>query len=69
MAQYVFTMTSRMIAIAVSCLLLLFILLFLMGVEIGKQMGQQPSASVAPQVSSRTAVPALATGSAPSPVP
>ena len=37
MTQYVFTMTSRMVAIAASCVVLLCILLFLMGVEIGKQ--------------------------------
>ncbi len=37
MNQYVFTMTSRMVAIAATCVVLLCILLFLMGIEIGKQ--------------------------------
>ena len=36
MSQFVFTMTSRMVAIAVTCLVLLCILLFLLGVQIGK---------------------------------
>ena len=36
MSQFVFTMTSRMVAIAVTCLVLLCILLFLLGMQIGK---------------------------------
>lgn len=36
MTQYVFTLSSRMVAIASTCVVLLGILLFLLGVEIGK---------------------------------
>lgn len=36
MSQFVLTMTSRMVAITVTCLVLLCILLFLLGVQIGK---------------------------------
>lgn len=36
MTQYVFTLTSRMVAIFSACVVFLGILLFLLGVEIGK---------------------------------
>lgn len=36
MTQYVFTLTSRMVAIACACIVALGLLLFLLGVEIGK---------------------------------
>jgi hypothetical protein len=36
--QYTFSMTPRMITLALVCLLLLFVLLFLAGVEIGQKM-------------------------------
>lgn len=44
--QYVFTMTSRMLAVACACALALCILLFLLGVEIGKTMTGVPLAPV-----------------------
>jgi Kef-type K+ transport system membrane component KefB len=56
--QYVFSMTSRMVTIAVSCALALCLLLFLLGMEIGARMSRSPAqdaaaiasvASVAPQ--------------------
>jgi len=43
MSQYVFTMSSRMVAITVTCLVLLCVLLFLMGVEIGKLLAPTPA--------------------------
>lgn len=43
--QYVFSMTSRMVTIAVSCALLLCLLLFLLGVEIGARMNRAPAQS------------------------
>lgn len=51
MSQYVFTMSSRMVAITATCLVLLCVLLFLMGVEIGKLVAPAPQpvpAAVAP---------------------
>lgn len=49
MSQYVFTMSSRMVAITVTCLVLLCALLFLMGIEIGKLIAPTPvAAAVAP---------------------
>ncbi|RSZ36012.1 MULTISPECIES: hypothetical protein [unclassified Variovorax] len=42
MSQYVFTMSSRMVAITAACLVLLCVLLFLMGVEIGKLLAPAP---------------------------
>lgn len=47
MSQYVFTMSSRMVAITVTCLVLLCALLFLMGVEIGKLLAPAPVAAAA----------------------
>ncbi|HEX7866494.1 MAG TPA: hypothetical protein VF555_16175 [Variovorax sp.] len=70
MSQYVFTMSSRMVAITAACLVLLCVLLFLMGVEIGKLLVPTPvpaptsaPAAVAPQQpqpSSPSAAPAPA---------
>jgi hypothetical protein len=47
--QYVFTMTSRMVTIAVASAILLCVLLFLLGVEIGARMIHAPAAAT-PQV-------------------
>jgi len=47
---YVFSMTSRMVTIAVSCALLLCVLLFLLGFEIGARF-VAPEAPVASAVS------------------
>ncbi|MFL9669904.1 hypothetical protein WIX39_023385 [Variovorax sp. AB1(2024)] len=43
MSQYVFTMSSRMVAITAVCLVLLCVLLFLMGIEIGKLLAPTPA--------------------------
>lgn len=43
MSQYVFTMSSRMVAITAACLVLLCVLLFLMGIEIGKLLAPAPT--------------------------
>lgn len=43
--QYVFSMTSRMVTIAVGCALLLCLLLFLLGMEIGARMNGAPAQS------------------------
>ncbi|RTD85943.1 hypothetical protein EJO68_28980 [Variovorax atrisoli] len=43
MSQYVFTMSSRMVAITAACLVLLCVLLFLMGIEIGKLLAPAPA--------------------------
>jgi len=56
MSQYVFTMSSRMVAITAVCLVLLCVLLFLMGIEIGKLLAPTPA-------------PAAAAVAAPSPMP
>lgn len=56
MSQYVFTMSSRMVAITAVCLVLLCVLLFLMGIEIGKLLAPAPA-------------PAAAAVAAPSPMP
>ncbi|MGF6742808.1 hypothetical protein [Paraburkholderia atlantica] len=48
--QYVFSMTSRMVTIAVGCALLLCVLLFLLGMEIGARMSRPPAQSAAPVV-------------------
>lgn len=45
MSQYVFTMSSRMVAITAVCLVLLCVLLFLMGIEIGKLLAPTPAAA------------------------
>ena len=52
MSQFVLTMTSRMVAITVTCLVLLCILLFLLGVQIGKMLD--------PPAKSLSGVPAVA---------
>ena len=59
MSQYVFTMSSRMVAITVTCLVLLCVLLFLMGVEIGKLLAPAPLQSPSP-APAPTAAPAPA---------
>ncbi|AUT73438.1 MULTISPECIES: hypothetical protein [Paraburkholderia] len=40
--QYVFSMTSRMVTIAITCAVLLCVLLFLLGMEIGARMNHSP---------------------------
>ncbi|WP_295983863.1 hypothetical protein [uncultured Variovorax sp.] len=69
MSQYVFTMSSRMVAITVACMVLLCVLLFLMGIEIGKLVAPSPlpaPAAVAPgQQQSPSAAPAPAQAPAP----
>ncbi|MBB4220459.1 hypothetical protein [Variovorax guangxiensis] len=69
MSQYVFTMSSRMVAITAACLVLLCVLLFLMGIEIGKLLAPAPlpmPAAVAPaQQQPPSAAPAPAQAPAP----
>ncbi|QNK68941.1 hypothetical protein H7F35_04230 [Variovorax sp. PAMC26660] len=73
MSQYVFTMSSRMVAITVTCLVLLCALLFLMGIEIGKLLAPAPvpaAAVVAPApLQSPSSSPAPAPAVAPAPAP
>jgi hypothetical protein len=64
MSQYVFTMSSRMVAITAVCLVLLCVLLFLMGIEIGKLLAPTPA-----PVATAVAVPAPMPSSSPSPAP
>ncbi|MFM0339042.1 hypothetical protein [Paraburkholderia fungorum] len=54
--QYVFSMTSRMVTIALGCALLLCVLLFALGVEIGARF-------VAPPAMAAPAAPAAAVAS------
>lgn len=51
-------MTSRMVAIAASCVVLLCILLFLMGVEIGKQWGINATTPPSPAAAAPSVTPA-----------
>lgn len=64
MSQYVFTMSSRMVAITAVCLVLLCVLLFLMGIEIGKLLAPTPAPAAAAVVA-----PAPQLSSSPSPAP
>lgn len=64
MSQYVFTMSSRMVAITAVCLVLLCVLLFLMGIEIGKLLAPAPAAAAA-----AVAAPAPMPSSSPLPTP
>jgi hypothetical protein len=75
--QYVFSMTSRMVTIALACALLLCVLLFLLGFEIGARfvgpssatpalavpsvMGVAPSATTAPAAPAAPIAPAVTT--------
>lgn len=68
MSQFVFTMTSRMVAIAATCAVLLCILLFLLGVQIGKLMIVPTVPTVPLAGASALATPAAATPSAPDPM-
>ena len=63
MSQYVFTMSSRMVAITAVCLVLLCVLLFLMGIEIGKLLAPTPAPAAA------VAAPAPMPSSSPLPSP
>ncbi|NVM88651.1 hypothetical protein [Variovorax sp. SG517] len=65
MSQYVFTMSSRMVAITAACLVLLCVLLFLMGVEIGKLMAPAPAPVPAAAAPSQPPPPAAAPATAP----
>jgi len=67
MSQYVFTMSSRMVAITAACLVLLCVLLFLMGVEIGKLMAPAPAPVPAAAAPSQPPPPAAAPATAPAP--
>lgn len=62
MAQYVFTLTSRMVAITATCVVLLCLLLFLLGMQIGKLMA---TPTIAPDAQARP--PAAAASAAPAP--
>ncbi|AVQ84344.1 hypothetical protein A3K87_28950 [Variovorax paradoxus] len=64
MSQYVFTMSSRMVAITAVCLVLLCVLLFLMGIEIGKLLAPTPAPAAA-----AVAAPAPMPSSSPLPSP
>ncbi|WP_295853105.1 hypothetical protein [uncultured Xylophilus sp.] len=66
--QYVFTMTSRMVAIAGACAVLLCILLFLLGVEIGKTVAA-PSLPAGLGVPSVPSIPSLPGAAAPAAAP
>lgn len=65
MSQYVFTMSSRMVAITAVCLVLLCVLLFLMGIEIGKLLAPTPAPAAAVAAPS----PMPSSSPLPSPVP
>ncbi|CAG4890046.1 hypothetical protein [Paraburkholderia saeva] len=59
--QYAFSMTSRMVTIAVTCAVLLCALLFLLGVEIGVRfaapgVSAEPAVNVAAPMATTTAV-------------
>jgi hypothetical protein len=69
MSQYVFTMSSRMVAITVTCLVLLCALLFLMGVEIGKLLAPSPVAAAATVAPAPLQAPPPSSASAPAPAP
>ncbi|MDP9606683.1 UNVERIFIED_ORG: hypothetical protein J2W38_006503 [Variovorax paradoxus] len=74
MSQYVFTMSSRMVAITAACLVLLCVLLFLMGVEIGKLLAPAPvpapaPSAVAPSQQQQQPLPQSPSPSAPAPAP
>ncbi len=47
MQQYVFSMSSRMLAIAFACLTALCVLLFMLGVEIGRMAATSDTAAAA----------------------
>lgn len=66
MSQYVFTMSSRMVAITAVCLVLLCVLLFLMGIEIGKLLAPTPAPAAA---AAAVAAPAPMPSSSPLPSP
>jgi len=68
MSQYVFTMSSRMVAITAACLVLLCVLLFLMGIEIGKLLAPAPvpmPAAAAPAQQPQSPSPSAAPAPAP----
>ena len=49
--QYTFLMTSRMVTLAVVCLVLLCVLLFLVGLEIGQEMAGKAISLQTPDIS------------------
>lgn len=70
MSQYVFTMSSRMVAITAACLVLLCVLLFLMGIEIGKLLAPTPlPAAVAPAPQQQALPQSPSAAPAPAPAP
>lgn len=54
--QYVFSMTSRMVTIAITSAVVLCILLFLMGVEIGARLTRAP---LSPAADAHAVVPSV----------
>ncbi|WP_037024814.1 hypothetical protein [Cupriavidus sp. GA3-3] len=78
---YIFSMSSRMVTIAVTCAVLLCALLFLMGVEIGARLGRPgvlqradtapmavaPAAPATATLPAATQAPAIAVGLAAAP--
>ncbi len=67
MSQYVFTMSSRMVAITAVCLVLLCVLLFLMGIEIGKLLAPTPAPAAA--VAAPSPMPSSSPLPSPAPAP
>ncbi|BCG04351.1 hypothetical protein PPGU19_089190 (plasmid) [Paraburkholderia sp. PGU19] len=58
--QYVFSMTSRMVTIAIACAVLLCMLLFLLGVEIGARMNHSSLTTETAAYDARVAPPVAA---------
>ena len=59
--QYVFSMTSRMVTIAITCAVLLCVLLFLLGVEIGARMNHSSPTTETAAYDGRVSPPVAAT--------
>lgn len=68
--QYVFSMTSRMVTIALGCALLLCVLLFVLGFEIGARFVAPPEpTAMAMQAGPVTTVVSAAPAATPMPAP
>ncbi|MFC0401958.1 hypothetical protein [Paraburkholderia rhizosphaerae] len=64
--QYVFSMTSRMVTIALGCALLLCVLLFLLGMQIGARLtGQTPAQATSQPIAGASWSAAVVPGRAP----
>jgi hypothetical protein len=59
--QYVFSMTSRMVTIAIACAVLLCVLLFLLGMEIGARMNHSSPTPETAAYDVRVSPPVVAT--------